>query len=399
MAGAFDTPLGSGDNAVLMSADFSRTLGALRADRTSASRIAGAIAIIILTAWLVWFVRARVAVYRTSLSARIEVFPAPTRMAAPVGGRVARVSLSVGAEARAGEVLVELETTAERIALARARTAITATEAEAASVGRELSAEDTASLHAASSDREDLREVIARQRAAEAAMRLAGEEETRTRALFAAGAASESEVARAVAEHREKTAALDALVHQTQALDAVGRQRESSRKIRREQLERQHAQLEADLAYARAEVERLENELERKVIRAPVDGTLGEVASLQPGAVLAEGSVVATLIPRGELQVVAGYGADSIGRITSGQRGRLRLDGFPWTQYGTVALEVVRVASEIREQSVRVEFRIRESNIPLHHGMTGTVDVEVEQASPLVLMLRAAGKRVDESRN
>jgi membrane fusion protein (multidrug efflux system) len=230
-------------------------------------------------------------------------------------------------------------------------------------------------------------------------MRLAGEEETRTRALFAAGAASESEVARAVAEHREKTAALDALVHQTQALDAVGRQRESSRKIRREQLERQHAQLEADLAYARAEVERLENELERKVIRAPVDGTLGEVASLQPGAVLAEGSVVATLIPRGELQVVAGYGADSIGRITSGQRGRLRLDGFPWTQYGTVALEVVRVASEIREQSIRVEFRIRESSIPLHHGMTGTVDVEVEQVSPLVLMLRAAGKRVDESRN
>ena len=48
--------------------------------------------------------------------------------------------------------------------------------------------------------------------------------------------------------------------------------------------------------------------------------------------------------------------ASALGRIHSGQVAELRLTGFPWLQYGTVAARVASVASEPRDGSIRVEL-------------------------------------------
>jgi multidrug resistance efflux pump len=381
-----------------MEADFGRTLAALRADRNWASLVIGGVTVALLAVWMTWFFGASVTVYATSSRARVEVSPSPAHIAVPVAGRIARVNLVVGAHVSAGEILVELEATSEQISLSRARSIVASLQAEVTSIARELSSEDAGAAHGGSSDREGLREVLARQRAADAALQHAAEEEARMRSLLTAGAASEADLSAAIAEHREKRAASQALVHQGDALNAGNRQRDSARKVRREQLDRQHGQLQGELAAAQAEVARLENEVERRSIRAPLAGTLGEVAALQPGAVLAEGTVIGTVVPPGELHVVAEYAAESVGRIEADQRGRLRLDGFPWTQYGSLPLEVARVASDLRDGTVRVELVLRGSHLPVHHGMTGTVDVEVEQTTPVALLLRAAGDRTRASR-
>jgi membrane fusion protein (multidrug efflux system) len=73
----------------------------------------------------------------------------------------------------------------------------------------------------------------------------------------------------------------------------------------------------------------------------------------------------------------------------------MRLDGFPWAQYGTIPVKVDRVAREIRDGLVRVEFLPDSqgvSNPLLQHGLIGSVEVEIERASPAVLTLRAAGQ-------
>lgn len=73
----------------------------------------------------------------------------------------------------------------------------------------------------------------------------------------------------------------------------------------------------------------------------------------------------------------------------------MRLEGFPWTQYGTIAAKVSRVASEIRDGQVRIEFNVEPpagAQRWLQHGLPGSVEVSVEQVSPAVLVLRAAGQ-------
>jgi Cation efflux system protein CusB domain 1 len=84
----------------------------------------------------------------------------------------------------------------------------------------------------------------------------------------------------------------------------------------------------------------------------------------------------------------------AIGRIQTGQPARLRLEAFPWTQYGAVSATVASVASEVRGGQVRVELAVRPDAvplIPLQHGLPGTVEVEVDHVSPVTLVLRTAG--------
>jgi len=89
--------------------------------------------------------------------------------------------------------------------------------------------------------------------------------------------------------------------------------------------------------------------------------------------VVHEGDKLAAVIPAGKLRVVANFDPPAaLGRIRAGQHARLRLEGFPWAQYGSVTATVTNVASEIRDGSIRVEMALDAnsgSRIPLQHGL------------------------------
>jgi hypothetical protein len=100
-------------------------------------------------------------------------------------------------------------------------------------------------------------------------------------------------------------------------------------------------------------------------------------------------------VPKGELIIAAEFSPPlTLGRVRPGQQGRLRLDAFPWAQYGTIPANVTRVATEIRDNLVRVEFALGDEaagNRLIQHGLLGSVEVSVERVSPAALALRAAG--------
>jgi membrane fusion protein (multidrug efflux system) len=102
------------------------------------------------------------------------------------------------------------------------------------------------------------------------------------------------------------------------------------------------------------------------------------------------------VVPKGDLIIVAEFNpAAVLGRVRQGQRAHLRLDGFPWTQYGSVDATVGRVASEVRDGLVRIELVPALAAVPnaiAQHGLPGTVEISLEQVSPAVLMLRASGQ-------
>jgi membrane fusion protein (multidrug efflux system) len=100
------------------------------------------------------------------------------------------------------------------------------------------------------------------------------------------------------------------------------------------------------------------------------------------------------VVPEGRLRAVADFDPEAaLGRLHEGQTARMRLRGFPWTEYGTVPATVSKVASEVRDGKVRVELRIdpTTTRIPLAHGLPGSVEVDVERTSPAELLLRSVG--------
>jgi multidrug resistance efflux pump len=129
-----------------------------------------------------------------------------------------------------------------------------------------------------------------------------------------------------------------------------------------------------------------------------VTGTIAEISSVTVGSVVAEGDRLAAIVPTGGLRVIAEYPPPrAIGRIQVGQSARMRLDGFPWAQHGTLPARVSRVANEVRDGKVRVELEVLPSDfaVPLQHGLPGRLEVETERTAPYVLVMRAAGKLLD----
>lgn len=376
-----------------MSSPFSRSLRALESERHGWR--AAAVAATLLLGWGAWFGLAQLPLYETSTSARVEATAATHPVDARMAGRAVRVHLSVGAPVRTGDVLLELEADAERLSLQEARARLNALGPEIVAVTAEANAEQRALTDEGEAARVASDEQQALVREAHAALQLADEEAKRVARLHAKGIVSDVEDVRARAEVTRLRAAADAAETARVRIDRDLRTRESDRRVRIQRLRGTQLRLEGEAATASATVKRLEHEVERRVIRAPIDGRIGEAAEdLRVGAVVREGQRIAAIVPAGPLQVVAHFApASALGRVRPGQRGRVRLHGFPWAEYGSLRASVSSVADEIRDGLVRVELTIDgvPATLPSSHALPGTAEIEVERIRPFALVLRTLG--------
>jgi membrane fusion protein (multidrug efflux system) len=373
-----------------MAGSFAQTMRALDAERARGGWVAVALIAGVAAAWLLWVLFARIPIYQASVRARLEVVPAPSQVGAPIGGRVVAVALVVGKRVAIGDMLVALDPAALPVELERARGQLAARVPEIASLDRELAAEATTITAGDVAGRAAVRAQLARARAADIDLVHAETELARVDKLAVAGVAATAEVDQARADLAQKRGAREALGHATDGLVAAEQERDAGRRARTAELERQRAAIEGTIGGARAELARLELELERHTIRAPVAGVLGSVATLSPGATVAVGASIATVIPAGELHVLAEFPPSAIGWLARDQPARLALDGFPWTRWGTVPARVARVAMEVQRGAIRVELTVAPgTHVPLTNGMTGSVEVEVERVSPATLVLRS----------
>jgi multidrug resistance efflux pump len=337
-----------------------------------------------------------VTLYAVSDTARLEISQAAHPVEAPVAGRVVATQLALGREVQSGEVLVDLDATAQELQLEEERSRVRALTPQLSALRATIAAEEQALREAQRAGRIALDESRARHNEAEVVARTAEEEAELFARLHARNLSSQLDLLRAKAEVQKRRAAAHTLHMAVSRLESDHRTQESDRKARIESLQRDVAHLTGDIVTAAAAVERLAHEIERRHVRAPMSGRLGEVAELRIGSVVREGDRLAAVVPGGNLQVVADFLPQAaLGRIQPGQPARLRLDGFPWTQYGSLAATVSRVASEVRDGRVRVELSVDldgASPIPLQHGLPGSVEVQVERVVPATLVLRAAGK-------
>lgn len=381
-----------------MATPFSRTLRSLQGESSSGWIFGLSILAVLLATWLLWFVAAELPVFAVSDEARLEVEAAVHPVAAHTSGRLVEVSAVVGGEVNAGDVLFELDAALERRRLDEEIARREALEKELESLRVALATEAAGLTDAGQAAGSAIDEARSRFRAAIAAAELAEEEAARTRRLHSEGLTSEMEGRRADAVARERRADAEALEQATIRLRNERQLERSDRQARLDLIEREIAELEGAAATSAAAARRLQEEIGRRVIRAPASGRLGEVAKVRPGSVVAAGDHLATVIPAVGLKVVASFTpSDALALVRGGQTAQLRLDGFPWTEFGSLPVTVSRVAAEAREGRLWVDGAVRpspDSAIPLQHGMPGVLVVEIERLAPAELVLRAAGRAV-----
>jgi len=387
-----------------MATPFSRTLHALEADSFRGSLLALVGVIVLLGGWLAWFFVAKVSRYEVTDTARLEVDQETHPVQSPVLARVVSSNLVLGKEVQAGDVLVELDANPEQLQVAEQRTQLTALGSEIESLKAQVGQLEQAREREQQTAHVAIEQAGAKFSEADALARSADHEAHRLEKLAAEGLVPRREYDIGKMEAERLRDAADSLKLEPDRIRRDLRTHESDRRAQLENLESQIRKLEGDRTTVAASIDRLSYEVERRVIRAPISGRMGEVAAtLRPGAVVNEGDRLCAILPPGRLRAIAEFTPPAaFGRIRPGQPARLRLEGFPWAEYGSIAATVSTVASEIRDGKVRVELSIARSPafaIPLQHGLPGSVEVEVERATPAALTLRTAGQLLTRPRS
>jgi membrane fusion protein (multidrug efflux system) len=350
-----------------------------------------------------WSVVAEVPIVKVSSQARIEPHNAVYRIEPPSAGRVVRSMLNLDEDIKEGDLLIEFDTRAERLELEQSKATVAALEQELAVIRDQIANKKNEVTATGKVDEVAVREAQEKEQEIAPRHKLA---EERAQLALKSPTGSISEL-----EKLERATDVDALGYakSAQSLAIIRLRREQT--VRGQTLtadllglKREELKTEGSLRELKVAIERLEYQIEKKHYRAPASGHLVDVAELGAGAFIADGQRVGTIVANdAEVRVRARFPKEVVGMIQPGQTAQLKLDGYPWTIYGTVPAKVTRVGTEpglvatpeAIPGTVRVELDIEtpaDSRIQLHHGMTATVEVEVARVSPIGLLMRAIGE-------
>ena len=238
-----------------------------------------------------------------------------TVLAAKVTGYVAAVEVASNQAVRTGDVVARIDDGDYRLARQAARDRLATQEGTVARIGRQIEAA-----------------------AADAASAAAGLDAARAEAVWGESEfARQSELSRSDYASRarldEATAARDrsrAAVRRAEA--DLASERAGVEVLRAQAIEAERAAGELRTALAKAE-----RDLGFTVVRAPVDGIVGNKA-VQVGSYVQPGTRLAALVPLGSVYVDANFKETQLARIRLGQRVRLSVDAFDGRRFeGTVA--------------------------------------------------------------
>jgi membrane fusion protein (multidrug efflux system) len=377
-----------------LSTNFSRTTRSLAQDSSRFALGVWLIATIFLASWLVWFFFAKIILYEFSSKARLEVNRSSYPISLLVTGKVLSISVEIGQQVKAGEVLVTLDSSTEKLRLQEVEAKIKALPPQIAALEREIKILEQAKIEIHQAQVSAKESAKFREQEARSAVNFAIENEKRLKMLGSAGGIPVIETLRAHAESEKLRSNKAALTSEIQRLEMESSSRAHQQLAEIEKLRADVAKLNGELTTSNKTIARLNFEIQNHQVRSPVTGQVGEIIPLQVGTYVSAGEKLATIVPQSELSIVADFPPEAVlGRVHPGQHARMRLDGFPWMQFGTIPATVRRVGSEIRNNFVRVEFIPEKSSLPqikLQHGLPGTIEVYIEEVSPAILVLRTA---------
>jgi membrane fusion protein (multidrug efflux system) len=222
-----------------------------------------------------------------------------------IEGYVATVQVADNQAVRAGDVLVSIEDSDFRAKAAQAEANLAGTQASLATIDSQITYQEAR-----------IAQMVAAQRSAEAELNRARQMFERYKKLVAGKIVGTQEMddataakLKAEAESSRINAELVAERAQIGVLNA------------------NRAEAVARVAEAKAALLLTQNDLEKTVIRAPIDGVIGNRA-VRVGQFVSPGTQLLSLVPN-EVHVVANFKETQIGHMQPGQKVRIEIDAFP----------------------------------------------------------------------
>ncbi|MEM7050238.1 MAG: HlyD family efflux transporter periplasmic adaptor subunit [Acidobacteriota bacterium] len=351
-----------------------------------------------LLAWGGWFACGEIRVYEVATEARLESAAEVHPVDAPLGGRIVAVHARLGEAVAAGDPLFDLEAEDAEFELTEAKTRLEALERQLASIAEESDLVARLLDLERAAGQERLRAAGLQQEVETIVGRVAESEHQRARRLHEEGLLSDLDRQRYRGEVEKSRARSEAESADLEALQTSIRGQQTELEARAAHLEHERVTVQGEAAELAAHLEHLQHEIAERRVVAPVAGRVARLAEVQVGAVVATGERLADVLPDGAIRAVAWFPPSALGRLAPGQSAWLRLDAYPWTDFGAVEATVERVADEPNDGRLRAELALAPSpprGVSPRHGLTATAEVAVETVTPARWVLRAAGGTLD----
>jgi hemolysin D len=381
---------------------FQRTLRSLNGDEFAIRMALVVLCIAALAGMAIWSVEARIPVLKVSTLGRIEPHNAVHRIEPAEAGKVLVSNLALDREVVEGEVLIEFDSQEQRFELNQSEINQATLTRDLTALNEQIARKKQELTENTQADEAALREAEARSRELGPKYRLAQQRQRRAEQT-APGAISDL-------EKLERKTESDELARSSETQPIALRRLQRDQAVRRAaidsqllQMNRDRLKLKGDLDGLDVTIARLKYQIDRRIIRAPASGQLVDVVELAAADYINQGQRLGTILAKGSLRVRARFPKETVGIIRPGQTAQLKLDGYPWSVYGTVPATVTSVGTEVSilptaetiPGTVKVELDVQtpaDPRIVLQHGMTATVEIEVARVSPVTLAMRAIGE-------
>ncbi|MBF7012218.1 HlyD family efflux transporter periplasmic adaptor subunit [Novosphingobium resinovorum] len=270
-----------------------------------------------------WFLYAEFIGSRTVSTDNAYVAGENAQVTPLTSGRVVEVLVTDTQPVRKGQLLFRIEDSDQKIAVQQA-------EANLAMMQRRYgqSIANNAALGAAAGASDaQINTARAGLASAQATLTKTQEDYKRRAALSGTGAVSNEELTTA----RQALDSAKASYQQAQA--AVAQAQENARSARRQEeaavalTKGTTLQTAPEILQAQAQLEQAKLDLERTIVRAPIDGVVSR-RSIQVGQRIQSGQAAMTVVPVGELYVDANFKEDQLGKVRSGQKATLTSDFY-----------------------------------------------------------------------
>ena len=228
------------------------------------------------------------------------------------------------------------------------------------------------------------------------------------------GAVSYHEFLNARQELQQARAALvttrGSLLETQKALEGIGKKQLEDRATTLETTHRQLAEAQSRLRAASQELVKAERRAERSRLSAPVTGHVSDLKVHTIGEMVQTGERLMTIVPDGAgMEIEALMQNKDRGDVWPGQSARIKVAAYPFTKYGVLPGEIMRISPDAVEvEGVGLMFpvqlrllepsmQVRGASVRLGAGMAVTVEAKAGSRTVLQYLITPLARIADEA--
>ena len=164
------------------------------------------------------------------------------------------------------------------------------------------------------------------------------------------------------------------------------------------------------IAELQGQLKQVENQLRNEIVRAPIKGVVFDLKTDSDNYIATKAEPLMKIVPKGELGGEVNIVNQDIGFIREGQKAKIRIDSFPYTEYGEIDGVIKKVGADalppnnlISSYHFPVSLELDRSSlsakdgtkIPLQAGMTITTNLKLRDRRLIELLSDLFSDRSD----